>query len=147
MEGAEDTQDRGQSAAFHPSASLWLAAALCDPSPTRPTYSQGWDPELHALGPHRKARGVTEKPSKVIGFLLLNGFVVECLKEDVQHQEVLPVGTPLCSAKRAGNQPSYTAAHKPPLSPSPPAPRCSQGPHELFRLVQWGHGWGMSQAR
>lgn len=36
---------------------------------------------------------VTEKPSKVIGFLLLNGLVVECFKEDVQHQEVLPVGT------------------------------------------------------
>lgn len=54
----------------------------------------------------RKGWGVTEKPSKVVGFLLLNGLIVECLEEDVQHQEVLPVGTPWLSP-----------AHLPPLSP------------------------------
>lgn len=140
--GSGDMQDRGQSAAFHPSANPWLAAVLCDPSPTRPPSSQGWDPELCALGPHRKARGVTEKPSKVIGFLLLNGFVVERLKEDVQHQEVLPVGRPLSSAKRAGW--SSTLLHHFPQTSCVPQPSSFQvlpgAPVALVNYSAWCSG-------
>lgn len=94
MEGAGDMRDRGRPAACHPSASVWPAPALCGPSPTSPMSSWGWDPELCASGSHGKVGGVTEKPSNVVGFLLLNGLVVERLEEDIQHQEVLPVGTP-----------------------------------------------------
>lgn len=149
-EGAGDMQDRGRPAACHPSASLQLAPALCGPSPTGPTSSWGWDTELHASGSHGKVGGVTEKPSKVVGFLLLNGLVVERLEEDVQHQEVLPVGTLQCSARRACHQLSHP--HCPPnlatlCPPAPPAPRCSQGPGEFFRPVRWGHRRGMSKVR
>lgn len=69
---------------------------------------EGWPAMKWVL---RKGWGVTEKPSKVVGFLLLNGLIVECLEEDVQHQEVLPVGTPWLSP-----------AHPPPLCPASPRP-------------------------
>ena len=94
MEGAGDMRDRGRPVACHPSASLRPAPALHGPSLTSPMSSRGWAPELRASGSHRKVGGITKKPSKVVGFLLLNGLVVERLEEDVQHQEVLPVGTP-----------------------------------------------------
>lgn len=72
------------------------------------------------LGVLREGWGVTKQPGKVVGFLLLNGLVVERLEEDVQHQEVLPVGTPW------GRSPPTL----PPASPSshPPRPRVLPAP-------------------
>lgn len=91
-----------------------------------------------AAGTGREMPRLTQQPGQVVGLLLLDGLIVQRLKEDVQHQEVLSAepetqGSVQAWAQHAPARLLHTAsrAWHPPASPglaSPPTLALRPGP-------------------